>query len=42
MLMDFQKVSMKEMTMASLMVELRVMERQKALMTELMMEFLMD
>ena len=42
MLMDSQKVLMKEMTMASLMVDLRVMERLKALMKELMTEFLMD
>ena len=42
MLMDFPKASVKEMTMASLMVVLRVMERLKALSTELMMEFLMD
>ena len=41
MLMDFQKASMKEMRMASQMVDLRVLERLKALMTELMTVFLM-
>jgi len=40
--MVFQTVLMKETTMASLMAELKVMERLKALMTETAMVFLMD
>ena len=42
MLMVFQTVLMKEMTMASMMAELKVMERLRALMTETKMVFLMD
>jgi len=41
-MMAFQRVSMKERTMVLLMVVMKVMEQQKALVTEPVSDFLLD